>query len=81
MFGVDSEQILTKGKKNNRPRDVTIYLCRKLTRLSGKELGQHFGNVSGAAIAMRCKAVSVQMQRDERLQLRIERLEREIINN
>ena len=81
MFGVDSEQILTKGKKNNHARDVTIYLCRKLTRLSGKELGQRFGNVSGAAIAMRCKAMSAQMQKDERLQLRIKRLEREIINN
>ena len=81
MFGVDSEQILTKGKKNNRARDVTIYLCRKITRLIGSELGQRFGNVSGAAIAMRCKAMSAQMQRDERLQLRIKRLERKIVNN
>jgi len=81
MFGVESDQILTKGKKNNHARNVTIYLCRKLTRLSGNELGQYFGNVSGAAIAMRCKALSEKMQREKSLQRRIKRLERKIINN
>jgi chromosomal replication initiation ATPase DnaA len=81
MFGVDSEQILTKGKKTNQARDGTIYLCRRLTRLSGSELEQYFGNVSGAAIAMRCKAVSAQMQRGKRLQRRVKRLEGKILDD
>lgn len=39
-----------KGKKRNFPRDVAIYLSRKLSHRSGKDLGQYFGNISGAAI-------------------------------
>lgn len=56
-------------------------LSRKLTRLSGKELGRYFGNVSGAAIAMRHKAVNEQLKKDRKLQSRIKRLERRILNN
>ncbi len=79
IFGVQSEGILAKGKKKNLARDVAIYLSRNHARLSGKELGQHFGNVSGAAIAMRHKAVAEQLKKDKQLQSRIKRLEREIL--
>lgn len=81
MFEVRSDGILAKGKKKNIARDVAIYLSRKLTRLSGKELGRYFGNVSGAAIAMRHKAVNEQLKKDRKLQSRIKRLERRILNN
>jgi len=81
IFGVQSEGILAKGKKKNLARDVAIYLSRNLTRLSGKELGQHFGNVSGAAITMRHKAVAEQLIKDKKLQSRIKRLESQILNN
>jgi len=80
-FGVGPEQILAKGKKRNIARDVAIYLSRKLTCLSGKDLGQHFGNISGAAIAMRYKAVGKQIHKDKKLKNRIKTMERQIINN
>ncbi len=67
MFEVRSDGILAKGKKKNIPRDVAIYLSKSLTRLSGKELGQHFGNVSWAAIAMRHKAVAEQLKMGKKL--------------
>jgi hypothetical protein len=57
-FGSELEQILSKGKKRNSARDVAIYLARDLTGMGGKELGEIYGNVSGAAITMRHKAVS-----------------------
>jgi chromosomal replication initiation ATPase DnaA len=80
-FGVGAEQILAKGKKRNIARDAAIYLSRKLTCLSGKELGQHFGNISGAAIAMRYKAVAKLIQKDNKLKNRIKTMEGQIINN
>ena len=81
MFGVGTERILAKGKKKNLARDVAIYLSRNLTRLSGNELGQNFGNVSGAAIAMRHRAVAEQIRKDKKLKSQIKRLENRILNN
>ena len=80
IFGVQSERILAKGKKKTRSKRSHLSF-KKPRRLSGKELGQHFGNVSGAAIAMRHKAVAEQLKQDKQLQSRIKRLEREILNN
>lgn len=80
-FGAKPEQILTKGKKKNLARDVAIYLSRNLTSLSGNDLGQHFGNISGAAITMRHKAVAEQIKKDKKLGSRIKRLEKRILNN
>ena len=80
-FGSKPEQILAKGKKRNIARDVTIYLARELTGKGGKELGKIFGNVSGAAITMRHKAVSEQIRKNMRLKGRINRLTKQIINN
>ncbi|MBI9087452.1 MAG: hypothetical protein JEZ11_27935 [Desulfobacterales bacterium] len=79
-FGIESDQILTKGKKKNVARDVAIYLSRNLTGISGKDLGEHFGNVSGAAIAMRHKAVADQIKKDKKLNRLLNRLEKKIIN-
>ena len=74
-------QVLTKGKKKNLARDVAIYLSRNLTSLSGNDLGQHFGNISGAAITMRHKAVAEQIKKDKKLGRRIKRLEKRILNS
>jgi REP element-mobilizing transposase RayT len=81
IFDVDSDEILIKGKKRNLARDVAIYLSRKHSRRSGKELGQYFGDISGSAIALRCKAVAERLQKDKRLKNRIKEIEGRIINN
>lgn len=80
MFGVKAERILAKGKKKNLARDVAIYLSRDLSRLNGNELGRHFGDISGAAITMRYKAVTEQIQKDKNLKARVKRLENKILN-
>ena len=67
MFDAHSDEILVKGKKRNVPRDVAIYLSRKHSRRSGKELGQYFGKSSGAAIVVRSKAVVERMPKDKKL--------------
>ena len=73
-FGSEPEQILAKGKKRNIARDVAIYLSRNLTGKGGNELGRIFGNVSGAAITMRHKAVSEQIKKNRRLKSRVNKL-------
>ena len=80
-FGVEPEQILAKGKKRNLARDVAIYFTKNLTSYYGKELGEHFGGISGAAITMRYKAVLSQIKTDKKLNALMKRLERQIINN
>ena len=80
-FHIDTERILAKGKKRNLARDVAIYLSRNLSRLSGNELGRYFGNISGAAITMRCKSVAEQIGGDKKLKGLVERLEKQIIKN
>ncbi len=75
------EQILAKGKKGNLARDLAIYLSRNLTRLSDNELGRHFGNITGAAITMRYKAVAEQIQKDKKLKRRINHLADQMLNN
>ena len=79
-FGIEAEQILAKGKKRNIARDVAIYLARDLAGKTGKELGEIFGNVSGAAITMRHKVVNEQIRKNSRLKGRINRLIKQIIN-
>ena len=45
-------EILTKGRKNNKAREVAIHIARDLSRLSCKDLGLYFGGVSGALITI-----------------------------
>ena len=45
---------------------------------SGKELGEYFGGISGAAITMRHKAVADQMKTDRKLKALMKRLEKQI---
>jgi len=79
-FGCDPELILVRGKKKNFARDVAIYLSRDLTGQSGKALGKVFGEVSGAAITMRHKAVAERLNQDRKLKGLIKRLKKQIIN-
>jgi REP element-mobilizing transposase RayT len=64
---VQPEQILRRGQKQNRARDIAVYLARELSGLSCQELGRRFGGVSGAAVTMRHGHVVRQMARDRRL--------------
>jgi chromosomal replication initiation ATPase DnaA len=81
MYDFDPSGILVKGKKRNLARDVGIYLSRKLSRQSGKDLGQYFGNISGSAIVVRSTVVAERLQEDKKLKKQIKKIEERIINN
>jgi len=63
--------ILQKGCRKNVARDVAIYLSREITGKSGVELGNYFGNISGAGITVRYSRLSEQIQRNYKLRRRI----------
>jgi chromosomal replication initiation ATPase DnaA len=48
----NAEQIITKGRKKNKAREVAILLARDLSGMSCKDLGFYFGGVSGALITI-----------------------------
>lgn len=52
FFGESSEVIRCKGNRRSTARLVAIGLARKYCRMNGKELGNFFGGVTGAAITM-----------------------------
>jgi len=66
-YGVRPGNILIRGRKNSRERDVAIYLARELAGLTGRELGCRFGGLKGAGIAMRCARTLGRTAEDRRL--------------
>ena len=72
------ERILLPWGKQNRARDIAIYLSRELTGLSCRELGTHFGGVSGAAITLRHKAILRRLPDDRRLTRDINHIRRRV---
>jgi len=64
---VAPDDVRAARRKQNRARDIAIYLSRELSGLSCRELGGRFGAVSGAAVTMRHKRVVRLMQEDRRL--------------
>jgi chromosomal replication initiation ATPase DnaA len=51
-FECNAEQVITKGRKKNKAREVAIHLARELSAMSCKNLGLYFGGESGGLITM-----------------------------
>ena len=66
-YEVPTEYILSRGHKQNQARDVAIYLSRELTGVCCRELGRHFGGISGAGITIRCGRIAASLAGDNRL--------------
>ena len=79
-FGSSEEDIVKKGRKGNKVRDVAIYLSRSHSGLSCNELGRVYGGISGAAITMKYKQISEAISSDKQLWRRLQRLNRCILN-
>lgn len=81
QFDCDKKDIVSKGRKKNLPRDVSIYLS---CEISGKEkvtLGEYFGGISGAAITMRYKHMVRQLHRNRQLKGNVAKIRKRIMNN
>jgi len=76
-----SENIITgKGRKNNKAREVAIYLARDMSGLSCKDLGLYFGGVSGALITIMHKRIAEESIRSRRFKRRIDTIRKRIFN-
>ena len=79
-FICSKDQLIIKGRKNNRPREVAIHIARDISGLSCTDLGLYFGGVSGALITMMYNRVSNEAANNRRFKGRIEKIKRQILN-
>jgi len=77
-FGCSEDQIIIKGRKNNKPREVAIHIARDISGMSCTDLGDYFGGVSGALITMMYNRVSNEAANNRRFKGRIEKIKRRI---
>jgi REP element-mobilizing transposase RayT len=73
--------ILEAGKKKNGAREAAIYLSQLHTGLTGKEIGDYFGHVSGASISMVFKKIKFHIESNTAFKKKIEKLAKKIVNN
>ena len=73
-------QIITKGHKKNKAREVAIYLARDMSGITCRELGAYFGGVSGALITIMHKRISEEVAQNRRFKHRIDKVKKRILN-
>ena len=79
-FGCKKIDVIHKGQKGNLPRDIAIYLSRKMSGETNVRLGNHFGQVSGAAITMRYRYIAEQLKKNRELKGRVNKVQKKIAN-
>jgi REP element-mobilizing transposase RayT len=79
-FVCNEEHIITKGRKQNKAREVAIHLTRELSGMSCKDLGLYFGGVSGALITMMSNRIAQEIAQNRRFKHRIEQIKKRIFN-
>ena len=80
QFKCSEDQVTAKGRKNNKAREVAIYLCRDMSGLSCKDLGLYFGGVSGALITIMHKRIAEESAQNRGLKRRIDAIKKRIFN-
>jgi chromosomal replication initiation ATPase DnaA len=80
-FGCDVESVIQKGRKNNRARDIAIYLARDVTGKTAVRLGQYFGNISGPAITLRYNHMAKQRAKSKKTDRLVAKIRRIVLNN
>ena len=79
-FDCSADQVIIKGRKKNKAREVAIYLSRALSGLSCKDLGLYFDGVSGALITIMYNRIAEEATRNQRLKRQIEKIKKRIFN-
>ncbi|UCD80536.1 MAG: transposase [Desulfobacterales bacterium] len=79
-FGCNRDQVITKGRKKNKAREVAIHLARELSGMSCKDLGIYFGGVSGALITMMYNRVTKETEKNKQLKSKIGKAKKQIFN-
>ncbi|HEA69507.1 MAG TPA: hypothetical protein ENI07_22250 [Desulfobacterales bacterium] len=80
-FGRDVESVIQKGWKNNRARDIAIYLASDVTGKTAVRLGEYFGNISGPAITLRYNHTTKQKANSKNTGRQAAKIRRIVLNN
>lgn len=78
MFGVSGERIKRKGGRYNKARRVAIYLVKRYSGLSNKEVGEIFGEIHYSAVSKASARVEIEMAEDKKLSKLVEALNSKI---
>jgi chromosomal replication initiation ATPase DnaA len=73
-------QIITKGRKKNKARQVAIYLASDMSAMSCKDFLNNFGGVSGALITIMYNRIAAEAAQNRRFKRRIEKVKKRILN-
>ena len=80
-FLCQAADIIRAGKKGNTAREAAIYLSCYYTGLPGKEIGNYYGQISGARVAMILKKIKAKIDGDKHFRTKIQKIEKQIVNN
>ncbi|MFH1062630.1 MAG: transposase [Candidatus Omnitrophota bacterium] len=73
VFKENNNEVLGKKNSQSNLRKIAIYLARRITQLSNKEIGAHF-NISDSAVGKAVHRVSELLQEDQGLKKRTNEL-------
>jgi chromosomal replication initiator protein len=79
-FKVSENSLRAKTRKQEivLPRQVAMFLAKKLTRASLKTIGLHFGGRDHSTIIHACKSIEQDMEMDDALRSHVEQLQKQI---
>jgi chromosomal replication initiator protein len=69
-FHIKISEIKSKKRSKNLvfPRQIAMYLCRELTKLSFPEIGRHFGGKDHSTVIYACRQIEAIKQKDQGLE-------------
>ncbi|WP_025209031.1 chromosomal replication initiator protein DnaA [Hippea sp. KM1] len=79
-FGISVEELKSSTRKKEIliPREIAMYLTRKITKNSLPEIKAKFGVKSHATIINACKKIEKEIEKDINLKKKVEEIEKEI---
>jgi len=78
-YGIDREELLKKGKKGKKERQIAIYLSKALSGERNIAIGNCFG-IKGPAISGIIKAMEERLKQDRKIKRETEHLRGMLIN-
>jgi len=78
-FNCRKGYIVLKGRKNNTARKVAIYLAKDNCGIPFRELGEYFGNVTGASITMTYNLIVKEIKINDDLRRSVSKLKKVIL--
>jgi chromosomal replication initiation ATPase DnaA len=67
---IPEEKVTEKGPYRN----ISVYLTKKSTGFTNKEIGEYFGGVTYSAVTRRCERLEHKMRTDVALRRKVEKL-------